>query len=102
MLWVVQKDLHARNQKYNLIEALTRLDIPFIEVDVDKNTITPDIPAGDSEPIITNGSIMLSNIGKAKGWVPGSLFNDAVVDSVELPRAKARGFLFRWKQPSSS
>jgi len=76
MLWIVQKDIHAKNQNYSLIEALTRLDIPFVEVDVEKNTITPDIQSGNAEPIITNGSIMLSNIGKAKGWIPGSLFND--------------------------
>ena len=26
MLWVIQKDIHARNQSYDLIEALTRLN----------------------------------------------------------------------------
>jgi hypothetical protein len=45
-------------------------------VKVNNNQIEPDIPAGNLTPIITNGSIMLSNIGRAKGWEPGSLFND--------------------------
>jgi hypothetical protein len=76
MLWIVQEDIYARNQQYNLFDALTRLDIPFIKVQVNNNKIEPDIPAGNESQIITNGSIMLSNIGKAKGWEPGSLFND--------------------------
>ena len=76
MLWIVQEDIYARNQQYNLFDALTRLDIPFVKVQVNNNKIEPDIPAGNESAIITNGSIMLSNIGKAKGWEPGSLFND--------------------------
>lgn len=76
MLWIVQEDIYARNQQYNLFDALTRLDIPFVKVQVNNNKIEPDIPPGNESPIITNGSIMLSNIGKAKGWEPGSLFND--------------------------
>lgn len=76
MFWVVQKDIHAKNQQYSLIEALERLNIEFVEVDVNKNTINPDVFVDNNELVITNGSIMLSNIGKNKGWIPGSLFND--------------------------
>jgi hypothetical protein len=76
MLWIVQEDIYARNQQYNIFDALTRLDIPFIKVAVNNNKIEPDIPADNTTPIITNGSIMLSNIAKAKGWEPGSLFNN--------------------------
>ncbi len=71
MLWVIQKDIHARNQSYDLIEALERLNIDYIEVEVAKNKIKPDIELGHNVQIITNGSIMLSNIAKEKGWSPG-------------------------------
>ena len=59
MLWVVQEDLYAT----------------FVEVAVN-NKIEPDISVDVGENVITNCSIMLSNIGKSKGWIPGSLFND--------------------------
>ena len=76
MLWIIQKDIHAKNQNYDLIEALERLNINYIEVEVGKNKINPNVEFGHNVPIITNGSIMLSNIAKEKGWFPGSLFND--------------------------
>lgn len=76
MLWIVQEDVYAKNQHYNLFEALERLSIPFVKVKVNNHKIEPDIPTDNTQAIITNGSIMLSNIGKAKGWIPGSLFND--------------------------
>ena len=34
MLWIIQKDIHAKNQNYDLIEALERLNINYIEVEV--------------------------------------------------------------------
>lgn len=76
MLWLVQDDLYTENKRNDLLQALTRLDIPFITVKVKNNTITPDIPLDNTMPIITNGSVMLSNIAKARGWNPGSLLND--------------------------
>lgn len=75
MLWVVQEDLDTENRRGDLLHALGRLGIPFIAVKVSRNRIEPDIP-DDGTPIITNGSIMLSNIARARGWVPGSLLND--------------------------
>lgn len=59
----------------DLFHALDRMGIDYLAVDVDKNKITPDIE-DDSIPIITNGSIMLSNIARARGWTPGSMLND--------------------------
>ena len=47
MLWVIQKDVHARNQSYDLIEALERLNIDYIEVEVAKNKIKPDVEGCD-------------------------------------------------------
>lgn len=76
MLWVVQEDIHAKNQHYNLFQALERLGIEFVKVKVNNHKIEPDVPIDETQAIITNGSIMLSNIGKAKGWIPGSLFNE--------------------------
>lgn len=85
MLWVVQKDLFIENKRGALLETLSRLDIPYIQVSVSQNTITPDIP-DDTVPIITNGSIMLSNIARARNWSPGSLFNDNFSYSVWAPQ----------------
>lgn len=75
MLWIVQKDLFIENKRGALLETLSRLNIPYIQVSVSKNTTTPDIP-DDTVPIITNGSIMLSKIAQLRNWSPGSLFND--------------------------
>lgn len=76
MFWIVQEDVYAKNQRYDLIEVLSRLEIPFTTVKVHKNNIEPNIEIDNKSLIITNGSIMLSNIAKNKGWNPGSLFND--------------------------
>lgn len=74
MLWIVQKDVHAKNPHYDLVEVLERLSIPFLLVDVYHHDIDQTID--NNLPIITNGSIMLSQIAVNKGWSPGSLFND--------------------------
>lgn len=76
MLWVVQKDLFLTNKKEDLPYALERLGIAFIMVDVKNNTIYPDVAQSNNLPIITNGSIMLSNIARSRGWSPGSFFNE--------------------------
>lgn len=76
MLWVVQTNLYTQNIRADLFHALERLGIKYLAVEVDNNKITPEIPEGNTEPIITNGSIMLSNIAKARSWYPGSLIND--------------------------
>ncbi len=76
MLWVVQTNLYTQNIRGDLFNALERLGINYLAVEVDNNKITPDIPEGNLEPIITNGSIMLSNIARNRGWKPGSLLND--------------------------
>jgi hypothetical protein len=76
MLWIIQENLYNENKRGELINALTRLDIPFISVMVHNNTITPEIPLDNTLPIITNGSIMLSNIALSRGWMPGSLINE--------------------------
>ena len=77
MLWVVQKNLFIENKRHALLDALDRLDIPFLLVDVHNNNTAPDIPPGsENGPIITNGSVMLSHIAIARNWSPGSLFNE--------------------------
>lgn len=76
MLWLIQENLYNENKRQDLIHVLERLDIPFMMVAVENNTITPDIPLDNTLPIITNGSIMLSNIALKRGWMPGSLINE--------------------------
>lgn len=76
MLWIIQENLDTDNKRDDLINALERLDIPFMTVVVKNNTITPEIPQNNTLPIITNGSIMLSNIARANNWTPGSFLND--------------------------
>lgn len=58
------------------MSALDRLGITYLAVQVSNNTITPDILVDNNLPIMTNGSIMLSNIAKAREWSPGSFLND--------------------------
>lgn len=76
MLWVIQKNLYNENRRNDLLHTLSRLDIPFLEVNVSRNTIDIDIPSDNTLPIMTNGSIMLSNIAKERNWQPGSFLND--------------------------
>ena len=75
MLWVIQDNLFIDNKRDALKSALQRLGIPVLAVQVRNNTIHPDIPADVDGPIITNGSVMLSQIAIDRGWWPGSLFN---------------------------
>lgn len=76
MLWIVQEDVHAGNDRYDLIHALTRLGIPFVTVSVDAGRIEPEVAIEPGQPVITNGSIMLSNIARERGWGPGGFLND--------------------------
>ncbi len=34
MLWIVQKNLDNHNRRYELLNILTRLEIPFLDVNV--------------------------------------------------------------------
>lgn len=80
MLWIVQKNLHHENRRGELLQALERLDIPFLAVNINQDhRLNCELPIeyrDNSLPIITNGSIMLSNIARKQGWLPGSLLND--------------------------
>ena len=76
MLWIVQEDLDTQNRRGDLLGALERLGIPFLAVKVSRNKIEPDVP-DDGRKIITNGSIMLSNIARERGWSPGSRLNES-------------------------
>jgi hypothetical protein len=76
MLWVVQKDLRMENRRGSLPECLERLGIDYVEVEVSGNRIEPDVNPRPGEAVICNGSVMLSNIARAKGWLPGSFLNE--------------------------
>lgn len=77
MLWVVQKDLRMENRRGALPDILARLGIDFVEVEVSGNTVAPEVRPAPGEAVICNGSVMLSNIAKAKGWIPGSFLNES-------------------------
>lgn len=74
MFWVVQEDLFIENRRYDLVQALERMGIPYALVKAASGEISPVVDADG--PIITNGSIALSNIAITRGWKPGSLFNE--------------------------
>lgn len=76
MLWLVQKNLYNENRRGELLNCLSRLNIPFLEINVNNNDIDQEIPLDNQLPIITNGSIMLSQIAQKRNWKPGSLLND--------------------------
>lgn len=76
MLWLVQKNLYNENRRGDLINSLIRLNIDFLEVNVSQNNIDVEIPIDNNLPIITNGSIMFSNIAKERNWKPGSFLNE--------------------------
>jgi hypothetical protein len=75
MFWVIQKDLFQENQRPAIVDTLEKFSIPYQAVTILKdNTLYPEVT--HEGPIITNGSIMLSNIAIQRGWKPGSLLND--------------------------
>lgn len=74
MLWVVQEDLFCENRRWDLVNALERLQLPYQMVSVANGTTTPEVV--HDGPIITNGSIMLSKIAAKRGWKPGSFLNE--------------------------
>jgi hypothetical protein len=80
MLWIVQKNLYNENRRGELLQTLGRLAIPFLAVNVNQDrSLDCELPIAyqdNSLPIITNGSIMLSNIAVEQGWTPGSFLND--------------------------
>lgn len=76
MHWIIQKNLYNENRRGDLLNCLSRLDIPFLEVNVNNNQIDIEIPADNTLAIITNGSIMLSNIAIERNWTPGSFLNN--------------------------
>ena len=75
MFWVVQSDLFQQNERTILLDTLSRFNIRHQVVSVTgESELVPDIDHNGS--IITNGSIMLSNIANKRGWTPGSFFNE--------------------------
>lgn len=87
MFWVIQEDLFQQNQRPVLLETLQRFDIPhqLVKVTAQYELIPEVTYAG---PIITNGSIMLSNIAIRRGWQPGSLMNEAFSYEIWYPHFK--------------
>lgn len=77
MHWIIQKDIHAKSLNLDLTYALERLGISYTEVDVHHYQTSPVIDCEViNEPIMTNGSIMLSKIAHSNNWFSGLEFND--------------------------
>jgi hypothetical protein len=89
MFWIVQADLFQQNERPLVVETLRRFGILHQIVEVARGTITPEVTYDG--PLITNGSIMLSNIAIERGWRPGSLFGPAF--SVEVWQPQFRDHL---------
>ena len=75
MLWILQTNLDCENRRADLQAALRRLSIPYVLAEVRQGRCFPQTPFDPAQPIITNGSVMLSKIAAEQGWKPGSLFN---------------------------
>lgn len=77
MLWLIQEEgLFIDNRREDLINALKRLSIDFVNVDVTNNELIITEPFDENQRIITNGSVMLSKVAMQKKYEPGSLLND--------------------------
>src|ERR1700722_10198197 len=75
ILWVVQEDLFVENKRHELLRVLDQMGVKYqtVCISVPEYNIIPEVY--HDGPIITNGSVMLSNIANEKGWRPGSGFN---------------------------
>ena len=81
MHWILQDNLFNERNYSNLVEALSRLEIPFDVVKVIPFTsglpweqrITPLVdPPGH---VMVSGSISLATLASDRGWTPGSFHN---------------------------
>lgn len=94
MQWIIQENMYREKGYQTLIDTLVRFEVPIIKVKVvpiiDK-LIPDDFDThayyGDysdiEEPFVDDtqlamvcGTISLANVGKKRGWVPGSFLND--------------------------
>lgn len=75
MLWIVQRNLFFDNRRAEWIGALARVGAEVALVHVDRGQVVGE-PFDEDQPILANGSVMLSRIARERGWSPGSFLND--------------------------
>lgn len=77
MRWVVQDNLFIENRRGDLIEAIERLGLQCVRVNLlEGGRMDKDIPDDDT-PTITNGSVALTRLAQARGWTPGGFWSEA-------------------------
>lgn len=81
MHWIIQDNLFIENKRGALVQAIERLGISYQLMNIGPNGIEEDIE-NDGQPIITNGSVMLSKIAHARGWRPGGFWSDQLTYEV--------------------
>lgn len=88
MFWVIQEDLFQENGREVLINMLDKMSIPYqvVKVVPFEHRLVPEVT--ETGPIITNGSILLSKIARARGWEPGGFLNDNFDYHVWYPHLK--------------
>ena len=82
MHWIVQNNLHREHGHIQLIDFLTKMDIPFTEVKV--VPFSYDLPLEERmepfvnppNPVMISGSVALAHAAKTAGWIPGSFHNE--------------------------
>jgi|SRR5579859_1737563 len=88
MHWVIQEDLFQENGREVLLDILEKMGIPFqvVKIVPFSHELIPEVTA--TNPIITNGSVMLSKIARERGWEPGGYLNDNFDYRVWFPHLK--------------
>lgn len=93
MLWIIQTNLYSEAGHTQLLETLSRAELPYVEVkflpfthklispDVDLSKYDdcediPEIEIDESGPIMVCGSTLLVMVAKERGWKPGSFINE--------------------------
>jgi hypothetical protein len=76
MFWVVQENVANEEAYKSFIQALDDLNLPYTIVKVVpfSRELIPDV--NPTNPVVSWGSVSMENIAVAKGWNPGTFFNE--------------------------
>lgn len=74
MFWIIQKNFYKYENYCALVNTLTRMALPFIEVDIDKDLHLENLIGKEKNVIICGGN-RLGKIAKENNWIPGSFIN---------------------------
>lgn len=82
MHWIIQKNLYIEDNHIDILNFLSRMEIPFTEIEF--NSINIDIPlearmfpfVNPEGLVMLCGSVNLADATTHLNWIPGSFFND--------------------------